>query len=102
MAYQTQLMVVLNDGASMPQFGLGVFTYAARDHGRGRQAGGRPRLSRGRHGFHVSQRGGRRRGARGPDGRLRHDEARQLRSRVRRNLPRIRRKRGEVVSPVPD
>ena len=73
---------------------------AARDDGSGRQAGRGPRLSSGRHRRHVSQRGGRRRGARGPRGRFHHHETRQRRSRVRRNAARFR-ERAPTIAPAP-
>ena len=86
-------MVVLNDGASMPQFGLGVFQTPPETTAEVVRQASRHRLSRGRYGFDVPQRGRRWRSARGPDGRVHHDQARQRRSRLRRSFARLRRQR---------
>ena len=91
MTSQTQPTVALNDGATMPQFGLGVFQTPPDTTEQVVKMAVERRLSPGRHGVDVSKRGGRRRGPARPDRRLRDHEARQFGSRLRRSAARIRR-----------
>ena len=93
MTSATQPTVALNDGASMPQFGLGVFQTPPDATEQVVKLAVDRRLSPGRHRGDVSKRGRRRPSLARSDGCLRDHETRQFGSRLRRNDARVRRER---------
>ena len=86
MTTHPETIVALNDGASMPQFGLGVFQTPPDETEQIVRMAVERGLSARRHRVNVPERRRRRQGAAGSRGRVRHDETRQFRSRLRRNF----------------
>ena len=98
MTYENQPAVVLNDGVSMPQFGLGVFQTPPETTAEVvRQA-----VDVGYRAVDTASMYGNEEGVgaalEGRHGRLRHDQARQRRSRLRRSPARLRRERAPAAA----